>query len=136
MRVIGKIFKWLLWLIVVAVIGGAVWLWIAPPVLIRVAANYTAKIVCSNVFLAGRDAGQVLAVDVQAPGHPILKLMMLNVDKSGGTVSAGLGIGLVNKVLEPVFEAVYGKVIILGLIVAFLQLRPTGIFPARGRSEE
>ena len=103
MRVIGKIFKWLLWLIVVAVIGGAVWLWIAPPVLIRVAANYTAKIVCSNVFLAGRDAGQVLAVDVQAPGHPILKLMMLNVDKSGGTVSAGL-LGIFGKgtaVLRP-----------------------------------
>jgi hypothetical protein len=29
-------------------------LWINPPDLLRVAANYSAKIVCSNVFLAGR----------------------------------------------------------------------------------
>ena len=90
MRVIGKILKWLLGLIVVAVVGVMIWLWMAPPALIRVAANYTAKIVCSNVFLAGREAEQVLAVDVQAPGHPILKLMTLDVDKDAGTVSAGL----------------------------------------------
>lgn len=90
MRVVGKILKWLLGLIVIAVAGVAIWLWTAPPALIRIAANYTAKIVCSNVFLAGRDAGQVLAVDVQAPGHPILKLMMLDVDKDAGVVSAGL----------------------------------------------
>ncbi len=53
MRVVGKILKWLLGLIVVAVVGVAIWLWTAPPALIRIAANYTAKIVCSNVFLAG-----------------------------------------------------------------------------------
>ena len=103
MRVVGKILKWLLGLIVVAVVGAAIWLWTAPPALIRVAANYTAKIVCSNVFLAGRDADEVLAVDVQAPGHPILKLMMLNVDKDAGTVSAGL-LGIFGKgeaVLRP-----------------------------------
>ncbi|MBN60089.1 MAG: urea ABC transporter permease subunit UrtB [Gemmatimonadetes bacterium] len=58
------------------------------------------------------------------------------VGKLMGTISAGLGIGIFNKVLEPVFEAVYGKVILLGLIVFFLQSRPTGLFPAKGRSEE
>ncbi|TIN05368.1 MAG: serine hydrolase, partial [Mesorhizobium sp.] len=51
---------------------------------------YTAKIVCSNVFIAGRDANEVLAVDVQAPGHPLLRLMRMSVDKEQGTVSAGL----------------------------------------------
>jgi urea transport system permease protein len=58
------------------------------------------------------------------------------VGKLVGTVSAGLGIGILNKVLEPTFEAVYSKVILLGLIIAFLQTRPTGLFPAKGRSEE
>ena len=58
------------------------------------------------------------------------------VGKLLGTISAGLGIGIFNKVLEPLFEAVYGKVILLGLIILFLQSRPTGLFPARGRSEE
>lgn len=53
-----------------------------------------------------------------------------------GTISAGLGIGVINKVLEPIFQAVYAKVLILGLIILFLQVRPTGIFPMRGRMEE
>lgn len=53
-----------------------------------------------------------------------------------GTISAGLGIGVINKVLEPIFQAVYAKVMILGLIILFLQTRPTGIFPMRGRLEE
>jgi urea transport system permease protein len=58
------------------------------------------------------------------------------VGKLLGTISAGLGIGIFNKLLEPFFEAVYGKVILLGLIILFLQSRPTGLFPARGRGEE
>ena len=58
------------------------------------------------------------------------------VGKLLGTISAALGIGIFNKLLEPFFEAVYGKVILLGLIILFLQSRPTGLFPARGRGEE
>ena len=46
------------------------------------------------------------------------------VGKLLGTISAGLGIGIFNKMLEPLFEAVYGKVILLGLIIVFLQSRP------------
>ena len=63
---------------------------LAPPELIRVGSGYTAKIVCSNVFIAGRDADEVLAVDVQAPGHPLLRLMRVSSTRSQGTVSAGL----------------------------------------------
>ena len=55
--------------------GLAAWLAIAPPELIRVGAAYSAKIVCSNVFIAGRDPDEVLRVDVQAPGHWLLKYM-------------------------------------------------------------
>jgi len=65
-------------------------LWWRPPDLIRVGANYTAKIVCSNVFLAGRDADEVLRTDVQAPGHPLLRLMRVAVDHDGAVVRAGL----------------------------------------------
>ena len=53
-----------------------------------------------------------------------------------GTVSAGLGIGVLNKILEPIFQAVYGKVIILGLIILFLQIKPKGLFPNKGRGLE
>jgi urea transport system permease protein len=58
------------------------------------------------------------------------------VGKLVGTVLAGLGIGTLNKFLEPVFEAVYAKVILLGLVILFLQWRPSGLFPAKGRHED
>ncbi|MER9349351.1 serine hydrolase [Mesorhizobium sp. M0227] len=90
MRIVVKIVKWLLGLIVLAIAALFAWLYIAPPELIRVGSGYSAKIVCSNVFIAGRDPNEVLAVDVQAPGHPLLRLMRVSVDKNRGTVSAGL----------------------------------------------
>lgn len=90
MRIVGKILKCLVILVVLAVAGLSAWLYFAPPALIRVGSGYAAKIVCSNVFIAGRDANQVLADDVQAPGHPLLKLMSVTVDQSAGTVRAGL----------------------------------------------
>jgi CubicO group peptidase (beta-lactamase class C family) len=85
-----RLMKWVLRLFVLAVAAGGMWLYISPPDLIRVAAGYSAKMVCSNVFIAGRDAGQVLADDVQAPGHPFLKYVRVSVDEKAGTVSAGL----------------------------------------------
>ncbi|MER9431638.1 serine hydrolase [Mesorhizobium sp. M0408] len=90
MQILLKFVKWLLGLAVLAAAVLAGWLYFAPPELIRVGSGYAAKIVCSNVFIAGRDADDVLAVDVQAPGHPLLKLMRVSVDKEKGTVSAGL----------------------------------------------
>ncbi|RUW11648.1 serine hydrolase [Mesorhizobium sp. M1A.F.Ca.IN.020.03.1.1] len=90
MRAVVKFIKWLFGLIVLAVIALFAWLYFAPPELIRVGSGYAAKIVCSNVFIAGRDPNEVLAVDVQAPGHPLLKLMKVSVDKERGLVSAGL----------------------------------------------
>jgi CubicO group peptidase (beta-lactamase class C family) len=74
--------------VVIAVAGLAGWLVVAPPELLRVADGYAAKIVCSNVFIAGRDADEVLRVDVQAPGNPVLKLISVGVDKAAGTVTA------------------------------------------------
>jgi len=90
MRFVVKIVKWMLGLVVLAIAALFAWLYFAPPELIRVGSGYSAKIVCSNVFIAGRDANEVLAVDVQAPGHPLLKLMKVSVDKQRGMVSAGL----------------------------------------------
>lgn len=73
--------------VVIALVG---WLYVAPPELIRVGSGYSAKIVCSNAFLADRDPQQVLEVDVQAPGHPLLRLMRVSVDRTAGVVRAGL----------------------------------------------
>jgi CubicO group peptidase (beta-lactamase class C family) len=90
MRSILKVGKWLLALVIFAVAAAAGWLYQSPPELIRVAAGYSAKIVCSNVFIASRDADKVLRVDVQAPGHWILKYMSIDVDREAKTVTAGL----------------------------------------------
>lgn len=70
------------------VVGGVGYLLIAPPELLRVGTNYSAKIVCSNVFLAGRDPEEVLAVDVQAPGHPMLRYISVDVDEEARDVEA------------------------------------------------
>ena len=59
------------------------------------------------------------------------------VGKLLGTVLASLGVGMSNKILEPAIggtaAAVYAKVGILVLVILFLQLKPTGLFPAKER---
>ncbi|MGB3389140.1 MAG: serine hydrolase [Pseudaminobacter sp.] len=90
MRVLRKRAKRLAAAVLLVIVGAGLWLYVAPPALIRVGSNYAAKIVCSNVFVAGRDAGEVLKVDVQAPGHPLLRLMSVSIDPEAGTVKAGL----------------------------------------------
>ncbi len=60
------------------------------------------------------------------------------VGKLFGTVLASFGIGMSNKLLEPLIggtaAAVYAKVSILVLVIIFLQIRPTGLFPAKERT--
>ena len=58
------------------------------------------------------------------------------VGKLAGTIVASLGIGGLNKLLEPSFGAVYGKVLILILVILFLQRRPSGLFAMKGRHAE
>jgi len=59
------------------------------------------------------------------------------VGKLLGTVLASFGVGMSNKMLEPAIggtaAAVYAKVGILVLVILFLQLKPTGLFPAKER---
>lgn len=83
-----KAIKGLLVLVLLAFIGLGTWLYLAPPDLLLVADAYSAKIVCSNRFVAGRDPAEVLAVDVQAPGHPLLKFVSVAVDETDKSVSA------------------------------------------------
>jgi urea transport system permease protein len=62
------------------------------------------------------------------------------VGKLLGTVMASFGIGLSNKILEPSIggtaAAVYAKVAVLVIVIWFLQWKPTGLFPAKGRAAE
>ena len=90
MRIVGRLLKWIVVLLVAAVVGLAGWLYLAPPALIRVGTGYSAKIVCSNAFLASRPGDEVLAIDVQAPGHPLLGYITADIDPVARTVDAGL----------------------------------------------
>lgn len=90
MRKIWIGLKWAAGIVAALSVAALLWLYLAPPDLIRVGSGYAAKIVCSNVFIAGRDPESVLAKDVQAPGHPLLRLMRVSIDASDATVRAGL----------------------------------------------
>ncbi len=80
MRLAGKIAAVLALLVVLVLSAAAVWLAVAPPDLLRLATGYAAKITCSNAFVAGRDPQEVLALDVQAPGHPLLRFVSVDSD--------------------------------------------------------
>ncbi len=82
--------KILFLVLLVVMVGGTAWLVARPPELLRVGSGYAAKIVCSNVFVAGRDSDDVLATDVQAPGNPLLRLMRVSVDHQRARVHAAL----------------------------------------------
>ncbi|WP_113447346.1 serine hydrolase domain-containing protein [Rhizobium cremeum] len=90
MRLFGRIIRGLVLAVVMLVTALVFWLSFSPPALLRVGTGYAAKIVCSNVFLAGRDPENVLAADVQAPGHPLLRLVSVDVDREARSVTAQL----------------------------------------------
>ncbi len=53
-----------------------------------------------------------------------------------GTTLGALTLGIVNKFLEPVAGAVLGKIVVLVLLILFIQRRPRGMFPLKGRAAE
>ena len=53
-----------------------------------------------------------------------------------GTLVAGLSLGVANKFLEPYAGAVIAKVLVLVFIILFIQWRPRGLFPQKGRAAE
>ena len=84
----------------------------------------------SQVGNVGPDLGQGYIVD------SFMVVVLGGVGQLAGTVYAGLGLGLLNKVLEGWQGAVLAKIMVLVFIVAFIQKRPQGIFALKGRSAE
>ncbi|HEU4438847.1 MAG TPA: urea ABC transporter permease subunit UrtB [Methylomirabilota bacterium] len=58
------------------------------------------------------------------------------VGKLLGSILAAVGIGGLNKIIEPGMGAVFGKVLILALVILFIQRRPSGLFASKGRYAE
>ncbi len=64
------------------------------------------------------------------------------VGKLAGAIIAGFGIGAVGNYLEPFLSSiksfaatssVLSKVLVLAMVVVFLQWKPSGLFPPKGR---
>jgi urea transport system permease protein len=53
-----------------------------------------------------------------------------------GTLVSAMTLGIVNKFLEPVAGAVLGKIVVLVLLILFIQRKPRGLFPLKGRAVE
>lgn len=87
MRRIYRLAGWAVLALLLLLAVGASWLIVSPPALLLVGSGYAAKTVCSSVFVSGRDPQAVLARDVQAPGHPLLRLMRQDVDPVARTVT-------------------------------------------------
>ena len=53
-----------------------------------------------------------------------------------GTLVAGFTLGVSNKFLEPITGAVLANILVLVFIILFIQKRPRGLFPQKGRAAE
>jgi urea transport system permease protein len=84
----------------------------------------------SQVGNVGPDLGQGYIVDA------FMVVVLGGVGQLAGTVYAGLGLGVLNKLLEGWQGAVLAKIMVLVFIVVFIQKRPQGIFAMKGRSAE
>lgn len=84
----------------------------------------------SQIGNVGPELGQLYIVD------SFLVVVLGGVGKIAGTVAGAMGIGVVNKFLEPVSGAVLGKIFVLLFIILFIQKRPQGIFALKGRVVE
>jgi urea transport system permease protein len=84
----------------------------------------------SQIGNVGPELGQSYIID------SFMVVVLGGVGNIAGTVLGGLGLGLVNKFLEPVAGAVLGKIGVLIFIVLFIQRRPQGLFALKGRMAE
>ncbi len=99
--------------------------------------GYTFALGAGLAGLAGCALTQIGGVTPDMGQNYIVDSFMVvvtgGVGKLAGAIWAGMTLGCLNKVLEPLFQAVWAKVLILLFVVVFIQWRPSGFFPAKGR---
>ncbi len=84
----------------------------------------------SQIGNVGPDLGQSYIID------SFMAVVLGGVGQLAGTIVGAFGLGIANKLLEPVWGAVLAKIAVLILIVLFIQKRPQGMFALKGRSAE
>jgi urea transport system permease protein len=90
--------------------------------------------------IAGVALSQLTNVGPNLGQHYIIDSFMVvvfgGVGNLWGTLVSALTLGVADKFLEPFAGAVLAKVLVLVLLILFIQKRPRGLFPQKGRAAE
>ncbi len=89
-----------------------------------------AGVALSQLTNVGPNLGQAYIID------SFMVVVFGGVGNLWGTLVAAMTLGVANKFLEPFAGAVLAKILILGFIILFIQKRPRGLFPQKGRAAE
>ncbi|AUB78495.1 urea ABC transporter permease subunit UrtB [Spiribacter roseus] len=87
-----------------------------------------AGVALSQITNVGPNMGQAYIID------SFLVVVFGGAGSLWGTLVGGLSLGVLNKFLEPETGAVLAKVLVLVFVILFIQRRPQGLFPQRGRA--
>ena len=89
-----------------------------------------AGVALSQLTNVGPNMGQAYIID------SFMVVVFGGVGNLWGTLVAAMSLGVINKILEPWAGAVLAKILVLIFIILFIQKRPRGLFPQRGRAAE
>jgi len=89
-----------------------------------------AGVALSQLTNVGPNLGQAYIID------SFMVVVFGGVGNLWGTFVGAMSLGVVNKFLEPWSGAVLAKIIVLVFIILFIQKRPRGLFPQKGRAAE
>lgn len=89
-----------------------------------------AGVALSQITNVGPNLGQAYIVD------SFMVVVFGGVGNLLGTLVAGFSLGIANKFLEPLAGAVLAKILVLVFIILFIQKRPRGLFPQKGRAAD
>jgi urea transport system permease protein len=89
-----------------------------------------AGVALSQLTNVGPNLGQSYIID------SFMVVVFGGVGNLWGTLIGGMSLGVVNQVLEPYAGAVLAKILVLIALILFIQRRPRGLFPQKGRAAE
>ena len=89
-----------------------------------------AGVALSQLTNVGPNLGQQYIVD------SFMVVVFGGVGNLWGTLISGMSLGVINKLLEPYAGAVLAKIFVLIFLILFIQRRPRGLFPQKGRAAE
>ena len=89
-----------------------------------------AGVALSQLTNVGPNLGQAYIVD------SFMVVVFGGVGNLWGTLIGGMTLGVANKLMEPWAGAILAKVLVLVFLILFIQRRPRGLFPQRGRAAE